>query len=213
MKRVSPLAVQDVTGHPEILGGRVKTLHPRIHGALLARYELEDHRRQLEEQDITPIHVVVVNLYPFASTIAKEGVTVAEAIEQIDIGGPTMVRATAKNFQNLTILTDPQDYQTFLEEIGDGPLPSLSFRLAMARKAFQHTFAYDQKIADYLDGVQTEEDALIHRRNGGLPETLRLNARRDQVLRYGENPHQEAAFYRFDDQQAQREVVQHQGNY
>lgn len=208
---LSPIKVSEVTGSPEILGGRVKTLHPHIHGALLARYELEEHRQELAEQNITPICAVVVNLYPFAQTIAKEGVTVADAVEQIDIGGPTMVRATAKNFQNVTILTDPDDYAAFLDEVDDAGKPSLAFRLKMAQKAFQHTFAYDMKIANWLDCVSAEDDALNHADGGELPETFRLCATREETLRYGENPHQRAASYVIDGHPLKDYVTQHQG--
>ena len=208
---LSPIKVSDITGFPEILGGRVKTLHPHIHGALLARYELEDHRDQLASHDIAPIQAVVVNLYPFAQTIAREDVTVADAIENIDIGGPTMVRATAKNFRNLSILTDPADYARFLEEVGADGLPSLGLRLHLAQKAFQHTFAYDMKIADYLDKVVAEEDSLNHKDDGSLPQTFRLCARQEDALRYGENPHQRAASYTILGGELTDYVTQHQG--
>lgn len=208
---LSPKKVSEVTGHPEILGGRVKTLHPRIHGALLARYELADHLAELETNGIQPFHAVVVNLYPFAQTVANADVTVADAVEQIDIGGPTMVRATAKNFKHLTILTDPADYPQFLEEIGDGPLPSLAFRLKMAQKAFQHTFSYDMKIADWLDGVAAEEETLKHQGAGELPPVVRMSAVRTETLRYGENPHQRAASYEVEGDALPDYVTQHQG--
>ncbi len=209
---LNPVKVSDITGFPEILGGRVKTLHPHVHGALLARYELEDHREALANLGIGRIHAVVVNLYPFAKTIARDDITVADAIEQIDIGGPTMVRATAKNFKNITILTDPADYQQFLAEVGEDGLPSMGFRLKMSQKAFQHTFAYDMKIADYLDRVQAgENDALSHEDSGELPETFRLCATKDQSLRYGENPHQRASFYRVAGSELADYVTQHQG--
>jgi len=208
---LAPIKVSAVTGHPEILDGRVKTLHPAIHGALLARYELDAHRQELEANGIGRIHAVVVNLYPFAQTIARADVTVADAVEQIDIGGPAMVRASAKNFQNLTILTDPADYQGFLSEVGEDGLPSLAFRLRMAQKAFQHTFAYDLKIADWLDRVAAEDGVLAHRDSGDLPETFRLSASRTEALRYGENPHQRAASYAVSGSELPDYVVQHQG--
>jgi len=208
---LAPVKVSEVTGFPEILDGRVKTLHPRIHGALLARYERADHLKQLAEHGIRPIAALVVNLYPFAQTIARPGVSVADAVEQIDIGGPAMIRAGAKNFANITVLTDPADYPAFLEELGDGALPSAAFRLAMARKAFQHTFAYDLKIADYLDGVRMADGGPIHAPDGELPPVLRLNARREQSLRYGENPHQRAAAYVGDGASLADHVDQHQG--
>ena len=209
---LSPVKVSDITGFPEILGGRVKTLHPHVHGALLARYELEDHREALANLGIGRIHAVVVNLYPFAKTIANPDVTVADAIEQIDIGGPTMVRATAKNFRNITILTDPADYQQFLDEVDENGLPTLAFRLKMSQKAFQHTFSYDMKIADFLDQVHAgENDSLTHENSGELPETFRLCATVDQSLRYGENPHQRASFYRVAGSELSDYVTQHQG--
>jgi len=207
---LAPIKVSEITGFPEILDGRVKTLHPAVHGALLARYELESHRLQLEEHGIAPIDAVVVNLYPFAETIAREGVTVAEAVEQIDIGGPAMIRAAAKNFQNLTVLTDPSDYARYLEAL-DEDGPSLAFRLAMARKAFQHTFAYDMKIADYLDRTAATDNGLAALERDELPPVYRLSARRGDALRYGENPHQRAAFYRIEGDEAPEYLTQHQG--
>ncbi len=211
---LAPVKVADVTEFPEILGGRVKTLHPRIHGALLARYELDAHRQELAQHGIQPIQVVVVNLYPFAKTIANPDVTVADAIENIDIGGPTMVRATAKNFKHLSILTDPADYGRFLDEVdGETGLPSLALRLALAQKAFQHTFAYDMKIADYLDGLQADGDAPVPVSENELPPTFRLCAQREEVLRYGENPHQRAAFYRVAGAELADYLVQHQGKH
>jgi len=208
---LKPVKVSDVTGFPEILDGRVKTLHPRIHGALLARYELDSHQDQLKQHEIEPFAAVVVNLYPFAKTVASDDVTVAEAVEQIDIGGPTMVRATAKNFANLTILTDPSDYSAFLDEIGDGPLPSLAFRLKMAQKAFQHTFSYDMKIANWLDRVAVEDGEMRLGESGALPPTFRLSAHREASLRYGENPHQQAAAYAIEGSELPDYVTQHQG--
>ncbi len=208
---LQPIKVSEVTGFPEILDGRVKTLHPRIHGALLARYELDTHRDELESHEIAPIQLVVVNLYPFAQTVARQDVTVAEAVEQIDIGGPTMVRAAAKNFQNLTVITDPGDYDRFLEAVAEDGLPDPGFRLEMAQKAFHHTFSYDMKIADWLDEVHLSEQGLVHEKDGGLPPVFRFSARRDQGLRYGENPHQRAALYLPEDQPTGGAVFQHQG--
>lgn len=208
---LSPVKVSDITGFPEILGGRVKTLHPHIHGALLARYDQADHRDQLARHGIGRIHAVVVNLYPFAQTIAKPNVSVDEAIEQIDIGGPTMVRATAKNFRHTSILTDPADYEDFLSQLSDNGLPPLAFRLHLARKAFQHTFAYDMKIADYLDGASASEDTLQQSTTEELPATVRLCATRSDTLRYGENPHQRAAFYTVLGSEIPDYLTQHQG--
>lgn len=208
---LSPTKVSEITGFPEILGGRVKTLHPKIHGALLARYELEEHLAELASHDISRIHLVVVNLYPFAKTIAKEGVTVADAVEQIDIGGPTMVRATAKNFQNLTILTNPGDYQDYLDQVQDNGLPALRFRLEMAKKAFHHTFSYDMRIANYLDGIDCEDDVFTLANPETLPPHFRISAKQSAVMRYGENPHQRAAFYQLEGKGLEEYVVQHQG--
>lgn len=208
---LNPLKVSEVTGFPEILDGRVKTLHPHIHGALLARYDLPSHREELADKGIDPIQVVVVNLYPFAETIAKDGVTVPEAVEQIDIGGPTMVRASAKNFQHLTILTDPSDYERFLTEVDDSGLPSLDFRIHCARKAFHHTFSYDMKIADYLDRVTAVDNKAVHKDDGSLPPVFRMSARAEQSLRYGENPHQRASFYSVEGSELPDYVHQHQG--
>ncbi|MCB9397936.1 MAG: bifunctional phosphoribosylaminoimidazolecarboxamide formyltransferase/IMP cyclohydrolase [Acidobacteria bacterium] len=186
--------VDQVTGFPEILDGRVKTLNPHIHGGILARLDLASHREQLKQHGIQPFSVVVVNLYPFAETIAKPDIQVADAIEQIDIGGPTLVRASAKNFQHVAILTDPNDYSPFLDQIAQGG-PDLSLRLHLARKAFQHTFEYDQRIAAYFEQVQNEGDHLKAQTESALPQRLRLSSGLGSALRYGENPHQTAYFY------------------
>ena len=181
--------VADYTGSPEILGGRVKTLHPRIHGGILARRDLPQDLADLETNQIRPIDLVVVNLYPFEQTIAK-GVTLSEAIEQIDIGGPALIRAAAKNYAHLTVLCDPSGYDTYLQEIrqhqGEA---SLEFRQACALKAFSHTAAYDQAIATYLRGQGSEV------RGQELPQQFTLSGQQVQSLRYGENPHQPAAWY------------------
>jgi phosphoribosylaminoimidazolecarboxamide formyltransferase / IMP cyclohydrolase len=184
--------VSDYTGAPEILGGRVKTLHPRIHGGILARRDEESDRTELAAQDIRPIDLVVVNLYPFAQTIANQaakGVAdLAAAIEQIDIGGPAMLRAAAKNFVHLTVLCDPAQYAPYLEALRQqGEIP-LSFRQACALKVFTHTAAYDQAISAYLSKVSPEGDS-------SLPATLAIAGQAQQTLRYGENPHQAAVWY------------------
>lgn len=140
--------VSDWTGFPEVLGGRVKTLHPRIHAALLAR-PTEEHMAELQGLDIRPIDMVVCNLYPFAQTIAREGVTVEEAVEQIDIGGVTLLRAAAKNFARVTVVVDASDYARVLDELAQGAV-SLETRQRLAVKAFAHTAAYDETIRDYL---------------------------------------------------------------
>ncbi|MBF2025156.1 MAG: bifunctional phosphoribosylaminoimidazolecarboxamide formyltransferase/IMP cyclohydrolase [Oscillatoriales cyanobacterium C42_A2020_001] len=179
--------VSDYTGSPEILGGRVKTLHPRIHGGILARRDLVEDVADLEAQQIRPIDLVVVNLYPFEQTIAQPNVTLAEAIEQIDIGGPAMLRAAAKNFAHLTVLCNPAQYDRYLQALrqNQGEV-SLEFRQAAALKAFQHTGAYDRAIARYLEQQTGSEE---------LPATFTLAGQQLQALRYGENPHQPAAWY------------------
>lgn len=178
------IAVSDVTGSDEILDGRVKTLHPIIHGGLLARRDDKKHVKQLEERDISFIDVVVVNLYPFKETIKKEGVTEEEAIENIDIGGPTMLRSAAKNFRDVTVVVDPKDYDAVIEDLKADS--TLAFRKTLAAKVFRHTAHYDSLIARYFIEITGKED----------PETLSLSYERVQGLRYGENPHQEAAFYK-----------------
>ncbi|MBK9712254.1 MAG: bifunctional phosphoribosylaminoimidazolecarboxamide formyltransferase/IMP cyclohydrolase [Kouleothrix sp.] len=173
--------VSAVTGFPEIMDGRVKTLHPAIHGGILARRDLPGHMRALAEHRIEPIDLVVVNLYPFAATIARAGVTYDEAIEQIDVGGPAMVRAAAKNHQDVLVVVEPSDYDVVLAALREEHVtPELRRRLAA--KAFAHTAAYDAAIAGYL----ADEP---------FPETLPLTFKKAQDLRYGENPHQQAALY------------------
>lgn len=173
--------VSDYTGSPEILGGRVKTLHPRIHGGILARRDMEEDIIDLENNQIRPIDLVVVNLYPFTETIAKPGVTLADAVEQIDIGGPAMLRAAAKNYAHLTVLCDPAQYGEYLQELRQNEVVSLEFRQKCALKGFSHTASYDHAIASYLAGTQTQE--------------FTLSGTQIQSLRYGENPHQPAAWY------------------
>ncbi|BAY77226.1 phosphoribosylaminoimidazolecarboxamide formyltransferase/IMP cyclohydrolase [Nostoc linckia NIES-25] len=173
--------VADYTGSPEILGGRVKTLHPRIHGGILARRDVPQDITDLENNQIRPIDLVVVNLYPFEETIAKPRVTLAEAVEQIDIGGPAMLRASSKNFAHLTVLCDPAQYNEYLEELRqNNGEASLEFRQKAALKGFLHTASYDQAIASYL--AQTQQ--------------YTLSGTQLQSLRYGENPHQPAAWYK-----------------
>lgn len=178
--------VSEVTGFPEILDGRVKTLHPRIHGGILARWDRAADRAAAQAQGIEPIQLVVVNLYPFRETVARPGVGLDEAVEQIDIGGPAMVRAAAKNHANVAVVVDPADYEAVAAAIAAGGV-DLERRRALAAKAFRHTAAYDVAIAAYLAGqVEAGEP---------LPETLLVEGRRVRTLRYGENPHQPAAFY------------------
>jgi phosphoribosylaminoimidazolecarboxamide formyltransferase / IMP cyclohydrolase len=181
--------VSDYTGSPEILGGRVKTLHPKIHGGILARKDLPDHLADLEANGIRGIDLVVVNLYPFEQTIAKPNVSLEDAIENIDIGGPAMVRASAKNHAHLTILTNPDQYDRYLEEFKtqNGNV-SLKFRQQTALAAFQHTAAYDSAISAYLaDQIADEPTA--------MPQAFGRSGTQLQALRYGENPHQSAAWY------------------
>ncbi|MFO1364326.1 MAG: bifunctional phosphoribosylaminoimidazolecarboxamide formyltransferase/IMP cyclohydrolase [Burkholderiales bacterium] len=183
--------VAEYTGYPEMLDGRLKTLHPKVHGGLLARRDLPAHMAAIEGAGIAPIDLVVVNLYPFQQTIARPGCTFAEAVENIDIGGPTMVRAAAKNHAGVAVLTDPADYAAVLGELraSDGALGAAT-RLALATKAFAHTAAYDAGIANYLTSLDDDSRPTL------FPETLTLQWHRAQAMRYGENPHQEAAFYR-----------------
>ncbi|MBV8886803.1 MAG: bifunctional phosphoribosylaminoimidazolecarboxamide formyltransferase/IMP cyclohydrolase [Chroococcidiopsidaceae cyanobacterium CP_BM_RX_35] len=181
--------VADYTGHPEILGGRVKTLHPRIHGGILARRDNPMDVADLENNQIRPIDLVVVNLYPFEQTIAQPGVTLAEAIEQIDIGGPALLRAAAKNYTHLAVLCEPTQYDTYLQQLRQrGGETSLEFRRSMAKLAFWHTASYDQAIATYLADEESEA-------TNSLPQRFALAGQQLQSLRYGENPHQPAAWY------------------
>ncbi|MCA1322015.1 bifunctional phosphoribosylaminoimidazolecarboxamide formyltransferase/IMP cyclohydrolase [Bacillus tianshenii] len=182
---VQVTGISAVTGFPEILDGRVKTLHPMIHGGLLARRGDAKHQAQLSEHGITPIDLVVVNLYPFKETISKEGTTFEDAIENIDIGGPAMLRASAKNHQDVTVMVDPADYEGVLNEIKESGKTTPETRRRLAAKVFRHTAAYDAMIAGYL----TEAVEEAH------PESLTVTFEKKQDLRYGENPHQKAAFY------------------
>jgi phosphoribosylaminoimidazolecarboxamide formyltransferase/IMP cyclohydrolase len=178
------IEVSDFTGFPECFDGRVKTLHPKIHGGLLHRRDLEEHVKQAEENDILPIDLVVVNLYPFEETVAKEGVTRAEAIEQIDIGGPSMLRSAAKNHDAVTVIVDPEDYEVVLNELEEHEgNTTLKTRERLAIKVFQRTSAYDAAIAAHLNDLQETESSF----SLCLPLA--------QELRYGENPHQNASLY------------------
>jgi phosphoribosylaminoimidazolecarboxamide formyltransferase/IMP cyclohydrolase len=174
--------IQDYTGFPEILGGRVKTLHPKIHGGILGRRDDPEHVAQMAAHGIEPIDLLVLNLYPFVETVAKPGVTLPEAVEQIDIGGPAMLRAAAKNHAHVVPLVDAKDYPEFLRRLDRDELDA-DYRRALAAKAFRHTALYDAAIAGYLGG-------------GDLPGVLVLAAERVEELRYGENPHQRAALYK-----------------
>lgn len=176
-------SVSEITGFPEILDGRVKTLHPAVHGGILAKRDLPAHMEELAKHNINEINLVAVNLYPFVQTVSKEGVTVDEALENIDIGGPTMIRAAAKNFPSVMVIVDPTDYSSVLEKLKAGNL-ELAERKKLAQKAFQHVAIYDTAISQYLR-QDTE----------GLPEEMTIALKKRQNLRYGENPHQQAAFY------------------
>ncbi len=190
---VAAQEISDYTGFPEIMHGRVKTLHPRVHGGILALREEGSHRAAMAEHGIEGIDLVVVNLYPFEATVAKEGVSRAEAVEQIDIGGPTMVRSAAKNHRHVGIVTDPADYARVVAELRatSGEL-SEAFRRDLALKAFQATARYDAAISAWLHGQEVADGHADTR----FPESFALAGRRASGLRYGENPHQEAAFYR-----------------
>ena len=182
--------VGDYTGFPEMMEGRVKTLHPKVHGGILARRDKPDHVRAMKEHAIPPIDMVVVNLYPFAQTVAKPGCSMEEAIENIDIGGPAMVRAAAKNHAFVAIVTDPADYAPLLAKMkSSGGKLGLDDRYALAAKAFSHTAEYDGMISSWLTARDPGGAARA------FPERLNLQLRLSQALRYGENPHQAAAYY------------------
>ena len=176
-------SVSDVTGFPEICDGRVKTLHPKIHGALLARRDIPEHMKELKDNGIETIDLVCVNLYPFRETIAKPDVTMEDAVEHIDIGGPSMLRSAAKNWESVTVVCNPADYETVLSEIKAGGNTTRETRLKLSAKAYTHTAEYDMAISTYM------------RAQAGLPEKLFLEYDLKQELRYGENPHQEAKFF------------------
>ena len=180
---VKTIGISEVTGFPEICDGRVKTLHPKVHGALLARRDEPSHMAALAENGIELIDLVCVNLYPFRQTIAKEGTTMAEAIEKIDIGGPSMLRSAAKNWNDVTVVCDPSDYNRVLSEIQAEGNTKKETRLELSAKAYTHTAEYDMCIATYM------------RKAAGLNEKLFLEYDLKQGLRYGENPHQDAKFY------------------
>lgn len=184
---INVINVSDITGFPECLDGRVKTLHPKIHGGILAMRSNPDHMRQIEELGVDPIDIVVINLYPFKETMLKTDVSFEECIENIDIGGPTMIRAAAKNYQDVSVIVDPSDYEVVLNELKEGGV-TIDTKLRLAYKVFEHTAAYDTLISSYL------RDKVV-----GLPQfsnQLSLTFELDSTMRYGENPHQKAAFYK-----------------
>jgi phosphoribosylaminoimidazolecarboxamide formyltransferase/IMP cyclohydrolase len=181
--KVPVKSVSEITGFPEILDGRVKTLHPMVHGGILANRKIAAHMEELAKHNIGEINLVAVNLYPFVQTVAKKGVSLDEALENIDIGGPTMIRAAAKNFPSVIVVVDPADYPLVLEKLKKGDLP-LAERKRLAQKAFQHVAIYDTAISQYL---RKDEE--------GFPEEITVALKKRYGLRYGENPHQQAAFY------------------
>lgn len=195
--------VASLTGFPECLDGRVKTLHPMIHGGILARTSYEPDNTELKQLQIEPIELVVVNLYPFSSVVSKSDVTIEEATEYIDIGGPTMVRAAAKNFAHVTILSNPVQYSTFLSEFNSGFAISYQTRLRLAKQAFNHTYEYEQSISNYFDAIlhaETNESTEGHATNSNQAHKteqsyFNVNTPLHNSLRYGENPHQEASIY------------------
>lgn len=184
---VEVTSISDVTGFPECLDGRVKTLHPKVHGGLLAIRSNPEHMNQIKELGIEPIDLVVINLYPFKQTILKGHIELEEAIENIDIGGPTMLRAAAKNYQDVVVIVDPADYGQVLDEMKTSGDISIKTKFKLAYKVFEHTSHYDTLIAKYLRDKLGEEF---------FPETLSLTFEKVQDMRYGENPHQKAVFYR-----------------
>lgn len=180
--------ISELTGFPEILDGRVKTLHPLVHGGLLGRRDLEAHRAQMQQHGIVPIDLLVVNLYPFRETVAS-GADLERAVENIDIGGPAMIRSAAKNFRDVAVVVDPADYQEVARQISATGQVSEATRFGLARKVFAHTAAYDAAISAYLEGLAAG------RPDDRFPAELALRWRRKSPLRYGENPHQQAALY------------------
>lgn len=183
---IEVIGISEVTGFPECLDGRVKTLHPAVHGGILAMREKKEHMKQLEDLNIEPIDMVVINLYPFKETILKTGVTMEEAIENIDIGGPTMLRSAAKNHKDVVVICDPTDYVTIIAELKETGNISYETKYKLALKVFEHTASYDAMISDYLRKEIEAE----------LPVNLTLTFERMQELRYGENPHQKAYYYK-----------------
>ncbi|MFP4698428.1 MAG: bifunctional phosphoribosylaminoimidazolecarboxamide formyltransferase/IMP cyclohydrolase [Eubacteriales bacterium] len=179
--------ISDVTGFPECLDGRVKTLHPNIHAGLLAMRSNEEHMKQLKELKVKTIDLVIVNLYPFKETILKDGVTLEEAIENIDIGGPTMLRSAAKNYQDVAVVVDPSDYSKIVDEIKTNGEIAKDTKFYLCKKVFEHTSHYDTLIANYLRKQLNDTE---------MPDTITMTYEKVQDMRYGENPHQKAAFYK-----------------
>jgi len=189
--------VSEITGFPEMLDGRVKTLHPRVHGGLLARRDVPEHMAALKEHGIATIDLLIINLYPFAKATAKADCTLEDAIENIDIGGPAMLRAAAKNWQDVGVVIDPTDYPQVLSELKAGGLQRAT-KFMLAKKVFAHTAAYDGMITNYLTALEpgSEEQGLEVPQRVAYPDVFTLQLHKVQGMRYGENPHQSAAFYR-----------------
>ncbi|MBR7793241.1 bifunctional phosphoribosylaminoimidazolecarboxamide formyltransferase/IMP cyclohydrolase [Undibacterium sp. FT147W] len=186
--------VADYTGFPEMLDGRVKTLHPKVHGGILARRDFPEHVAALEQHGIPTIDMVVVNLYPFQQTVAKAECSLEDAIENIDIGGPTMLRSSAKNHKDVTVIVDPSDYAVVLAEMkANANVVSYDTKFTLAKKVFAHTAQYDGAITNYLTSLGEDK---AHTTRSAYPQTLNLHFDKVQEMRYGENPHQSAAFYR-----------------
>ncbi len=200
--KIPVTAVSDVTQFPEIMDGRVKTLHPMIHGGILARRDLDTHHQACATHGIELIDVVVVNLYPFQATINKPDVTVADAIENIDIGGPSMVRSAAKNHKFVAVITNPDRYAAIIEAVSTPQGISEEFRRTLAVEAFEHTAQYDACIANYLGALESPNS---------LPQSLSLHYKKHSDLRYGENPHQQAAFYQPEALSGLSGLIQHHG--
>lgn len=184
---VNAIEISELTGFPECLDGRVKTLHPKVHAGILAMRSKEEHMKQLEDLGVDTIDFVVVNLYPFKQTILKDNVTRAECVENIDIGGPTMLRSAAKNYQDVTVITDPKDYETVLSELKQNGKVSLDTKFYLMNKVFEHTANYDTMICNYIKSQRNDES---------FPNNLTLTYEKVQEMRYGENPHQKAALYK-----------------
>lgn len=195
---VKVTGISDVTGFPECLDGRVKTLHPAVHGGILARRDKEEHMKQIKDLGIEMIDIVAINLYPFKETIMKPDVTLEDAIENIDIGGPAMLRSAAKNYNDVVVICDPADYETVIHELKQTKKVSYETKYKLALKAFEHTAAYDAMISDYLRKRCASDRAETHQTHQKmeLPENLTFTYEKIQDLRYGENPHQKAYYYK-----------------
>src|SRR5665647_1587377 len=203
---VNVTGISDVTGFPECLDGRVKTLHPAVHGGILARRDKEEHMKQIKDLGIETIDIVVINLYPFKETIMKPDVTLEDAIENIDIGGPAMLRSAAKNHKDVVVICDPADYETVIQELKQTKKVSYETKYKLALKVFEHTAAYDAMISDYLRKRCVSDKAKMHQMHqmqqgemhlkAELPENLTFTYEKMQDLRYGENPHQKAYYYK-----------------